>query len=142
MTRLVSVLYAVADRAGARVELVSAGAMPPLLVAAAGKSRLLDVPPRPILGSQTEHDQGDGLDPQCSAATVTAELPRGTTLLLYTDGLIERRGEVIDVGLARLLSVAAPLAGSDLYASLREVAGQLREPAGDDDVTALALRLQ
>ena len=75
---------------------------------------------------EDEHDQGDGIDTGRSAATVTAVLPHGTTLLLYTDGLIERRGEIIDAGLARLLSVAAPLAGSHLHASLREVTGQLR----------------
>ncbi|MFD5675002.1 SpoIIE family protein phosphatase [Streptomyces sp. NPDC127040] len=36
-------------------------------------------------------------------------MPDGSTLLLYTDGLVERRGEVVDVGIDR---AAAALAGT------------------------------
>jgi serine phosphatase RsbU (regulator of sigma subunit)/anti-sigma regulatory factor (Ser/Thr protein kinase) len=67
-------------------------------------------------------------------------LPEGSTLLAFTDGLIERRTEGIDVGMDRLAGVAAPLARvpvSDLVAS---VVSSLRLADGVDDVAVLALR--
>ncbi|MFD3939307.1 SpoIIE family protein phosphatase, partial [Streptomyces sp. NPDC058618] len=49
-----------------------------------------------------------GPGPSCRPETTTA-IPDGSTLLLYTDGLVERRGEVVDVGIDR---AAAALAGT------------------------------
>jgi serine phosphatase RsbU (regulator of sigma subunit)/PAS domain-containing protein len=63
------------------------------------------------------------------------------TLVLYTDGLIERRGEVIDRGLDRLLLVVADLVLAhfgDFCAELSDLALEGDAPA--DDVCVLALR--
>ena len=53
-----------------------------------------------------------------SEATVT--VPVRATLVAFTDGLVERRGEVLDVGLARLRDLATrqPLALDDLLSTL------------------------
>jgi serine phosphatase RsbU (regulator of sigma subunit) len=59
-----------------------------------------------------------------------AELPAGGTLLLYSDGLVERRARSLDVGLQQLLDEAARHDGDDLAAML---AGVVR--AMDDDHT-------
>ncbi|MFL5947894.1 MAG: SpoIIE family protein phosphatase [Gaiellaceae bacterium] len=70
-----------------------------------------------------------------------SRLPAGATLLLYTDGLIERPGESIDAGLARLSEVASA-APSDANLLVDYV---LREMLGDavrpDDVALLAVHV-
>ena len=66
------------------------------------------------------------------------ELTEGALLLLYTDGLIERRGESIDAGLARL---ASAVTGDEPDAVLRRVMSELvgsHRPG--DDIAVLALR--
>ena len=68
------------------------------------------------------------------------ELAEGETLLVYTDGLIERRREDIDVGLDRLLAAAADLCRTDLRLGLHDLVATMHDPDRDDDVTALALR--
>jgi len=64
---------------------------------AGGDARLLDVPVDPPIG----------VDPAAPLAAVTVPLPASGTLLAFTDGLVERRGEVIDAGLDRLRAHAA-----------------------------------
>ncbi|MDX3103388.1 SpoIIE family protein phosphatase [Nonomuraea angiospora] len=73
-----------------------------------------------------------------------AELPytAGDTLVLYTDGLIERRGEDIDVGLARLTGALArcsrltPQCLADVALSSQGISG-----GAGDDVALLVTRL-
>ena len=63
-------------------------------------------------------------------------------MVLYTDGLIERRGESLDAGLERLGRAPAP--GPDDPERLRDhILAQLTEPSGQryDDVTAVVARL-
>jgi serine phosphatase RsbU (regulator of sigma subunit) len=69
----------------------------------------------------------------------TFTLPRDPTLLAFTDGLTERRGEYLDVGLTRLTtSASAP------FASLEDLLDRVVREMGDiqarDDVAALAFR--
>ncbi|MDN5750761.1 MAG: SpoIIE family protein phosphatase, partial [Pseudonocardia sp.] len=66
----------------------------------------------------------------------------GTTVLLYTDGLVERRGEVIDDGLARVAAAAATLAGAPPQRLIdRVLAAALDQGHNHDDVAVLAARL-
>jgi hypothetical protein len=46
--------------------------------------------------------------PRSPRRTTTAELPPGALLLSYTDGLVERRHQIIDVGLKTLIDVVTP----------------------------------
>jgi serine phosphatase RsbU (regulator of sigma subunit) len=67
-------------------------------------------------------------------------LPRGGTLVLYTDGLIERRDEVIDVGLASLRRVTGQ-PDPDLEDFCDRLLLQLGAAGqADDDVAVVALR--
>jgi serine phosphatase RsbU (regulator of sigma subunit) len=102
--------------------------------------------PRPILldghnGRFIDTDPGRpiGIAPGASYSQTTVPLPGTGTLLLYTDGLFERRGEPIDVGLARLLRTATQAQGwleTLLDTTLTELtAGDVR-----DDVAILGLR--
>jgi serine phosphatase RsbU (regulator of sigma subunit) len=72
------------------------------------------------------------------AATFT--MPPGSTLIAYTDGLVERRDEDIDTGMARLRDAArrhGDAAVSDLLTSLLDA---LRGDGAADDIALLALR--
>jgi len=70
-------------------------------------------------------------------------LPPGATLLLFTDGLVERRGELLDVGLERLRAALADLAGRDL--PLDELCDRLMRRLlprwTEDDVALVAVRI-
>src|SRR2546427_8936200 len=73
----------------------------------------------------------------------SAQLWPGTTLLLYTDGLIEVRGASIDDGLARLHRAAASAPAEDLDELVVRVLGEVtRGRPGGDDVALLALRAE
>jgi serine phosphatase RsbU (regulator of sigma subunit) len=89
-------LYAVYDPASRRCRLTSAGHLPPALRHPDGTVDFLDVPGGVLLGV------GQGRYP---AADI--DLPPGSVLALYTDGLIERPGQDITVGMARLARTLA-----------------------------------
>lgn len=91
------------QRAAGEVTLrwTNAGHLPPLLVLPDGTTELLT-------GGHPELVLG--LDPQAPRTDTERVVPRGATLLLYTDGLVERRGEHLHHGLERLRAgVAAAL---------------------------------
>ncbi|WP_433462231.1 SpoIIE family protein phosphatase [Spirillospora sp. CA-128828] len=99
-------LYVVYDPASRRCSMARAGHCPPALIGPGGGVEFLDLPACPPLGL-------GGLPFE----SVDVELPEGSTLVLYTDGLVESRGRDIDAGLERLrhalsapsLSPTAPL---------------------------------
>ena len=84
-----------------------------------------------------------GVMPGTRRRESTVTLDRGATVLLYTDGLVERRGQSLEVGLARLQDVLEALAAQDL--TLDElcdaVLAQMLPPRPEDDVALVAVRL-
>jgi serine phosphatase RsbU (regulator of sigma subunit) len=68
-------------------------------------------------------------------------LDRGSTVLLYTDGLIERRDADLDAGLIRLRNTVAELADRPLEELLDEVLERLVDGHPEDDVALVAVRL-
>jgi serine phosphatase RsbU (regulator of sigma subunit) len=107
----------------------NAGHPPPLLITADGATRYLTGAPEPLLGIQPERPR----------TTHTATIPAGSTLLLYTDGLIERRDRDLDSGLAALRDSAAALADQPLDQLCEELPVRMA-PEPTDDVCILALR--
>ena len=69
------------------------------------------------------------------------ELAPGSVMLLYTDGLIERRGETIDVGVERLKQVLGG-APDDLEAALDAILAGSKPAEAEDDVAILAMRVR
>ncbi|WP_326778273.1 PP2C family protein-serine/threonine phosphatase [Streptomyces sp. NBC_01445] len=90
---------AVIDTRHQQIAYSSAGHLPPVLVHADGTYDLLDQATDPPLGARPEHVPR----PQASLPYTPGDI-----LVLYTDGLIERRGEDIDVSLHRLTNALAP----------------------------------
>jgi signal transduction histidine kinase/CheY-like chemotaxis protein len=78
---------------------------------------------------------------QLKANTAVDELPAGSLLLLYTDGLIERPGETLDQGFARLQEAAAYRADLPVGQFCDELLDRMAPPSGyTDDVVLLAVR--
>ncbi|MBS1836378.1 MAG: SpoIIE family protein phosphatase [Actinobacteria bacterium] len=89
---------AVFDTASHIVEYVSAGHLPPVIVDPAGQVRLLTDGRQPLLGV-----------PSSPVAAGRAPFPPGSVMAMYTDGIVERRGEAIDASLRRLEAAAGGL---------------------------------
>ncbi|WP_433236952.1 SpoIIE family protein phosphatase [Actinomadura nitritigenes] len=107
----------------------SAGHLPPLLTTENGETRYLEEGGGLVLGT--------GFDlPRTGARTL---LPAHSTVLLYTDGLIERRGEPLDRGLGRLRAHAAALSRAPLEVFCDELLIRLGSDS-DDDIALIALR--
>jgi serine phosphatase RsbU (regulator of sigma subunit) len=70
---------------------------------------------------------------------LTVVVPTGATLLAFTDGLIERRGEALDIGFARLIDSATSTRGS-LDGLLSELLVTLAPSGVDDDIAIVGLR--
>jgi serine phosphatase RsbU (regulator of sigma subunit) len=102
-TAVVARLEGLGGPGGARLRWTNAGHPPPFLVSADGRVRALGGPIGDLLL---------GLDPTAGRAESVVDLPPGATVLLYTDGLVERRDSTLDAGLARLGRTLAELAGS------------------------------
>ncbi|HVM65647.1 MAG TPA: SpoIIE family protein phosphatase [Acidimicrobiales bacterium] len=126
---LVTLLYAVIDPGAEELRLVSAGHLPPVIVRATGAVEALELPKWPPLGVG-----------QFSREVSVVPFRPPDTLLAFTDGLVERRGEDIDDGLRRLRDHAAGLRGPLDDALLARLADRLRQAGHDDDVTVLAVR--
>jgi serine phosphatase RsbU (regulator of sigma subunit) len=69
------------------------------------------------------------------------ELEAGSIVLLYTDGLVERRGMSLDVGLERLRAAVARVGDRPLQELCDAVLGQLLPRDAEDDVALVAVRL-
>lgn len=109
---------------------VSAGHLPALLLAPGEESRFVCGAQAPPLGVRP----GQGYPVQ------ELRFPAGGVLLLYTDGLVERRGESIDLGFERLASAANAAAGANRLTFADHVyAGLVQHVALEDDVALLAI---
>jgi len=82
-----------------------------------------------------------GVDPTVRRRDSVVTLDRDTTVLLYTDGLIERRGSILDDGMERLRSAAAELAHRPLEELCDELIDRLVDGTPEDDVALVAIRL-
>jgi serine phosphatase RsbU (regulator of sigma subunit) len=82
-----------------------------------------------------------GVDPDTSRTEHLAVLQPGSTVLLYTDGLVERRDRDIDTGTAELSEALRRCAGLPLAELCDRVLERLFLPDAEDDVAVLAVRL-
>ena len=124
-------VYAIYDAVDGSCELASAGHLPPLLVRPDGRTELLDVSPAPPLGI--------GASPIMSR---TLQIEDGSLLVLYTDGLVEKRTEDIDEGLAGLCRIFGPASSAQpLDEMCRAALAGVYDDHQRDDIAILMARL-
>jgi light-regulated signal transduction histidine kinase (bacteriophytochrome) len=132
---LATVLVGRLDRAGSAIRLrwASAGHLPPLLVAPDGTQQLLDGPrPGLMLGV-------DGSVPRPESEAV---LDAGSTLLLYTDGLVERRDQLFDDGIELLGRAMAEVHHRPMEQMCDALLRRLLPDGAEDDVALVAVRVR
>jgi anti-sigma regulatory factor (Ser/Thr protein kinase) len=127
--RMATLLYLVVDADLSRATFASAGHLPPLLVGPDGEARFVEEAASVPLGVMP-----GGYD------EATVDIEPGSTLVLYTDGLVEERGEPIDDGLERLR--AAVVDGPENPEELCDhvLAAMGRSDRAADDVAMFVLR--
>ena len=121
--------YALFSLETGELRIASAGHPPPVIIGADGEARLMELAAAPPLGTlpfPAHHEHETALAP-------------GETILMYTDGLIERRGESLTAGLERLCAAASVLASAEEIC--QRVMDDLVPALGaSDDVAMVALR--
>ncbi|MFI6369326.1 PP2C family protein-serine/threonine phosphatase [Streptomyces sp. NPDC050546] len=115
----------------------AAGHPPPVLRLPDGSVRTLDAKPGAMLGIPLTQEIADH----------TEHVEPGSTLALYTDGLVERRAQGIDPGIGRLAAALGGFRSAELDADLEGSADRLLPPLlsdseRDDDVCLLLCHLQ
>ncbi|WP_445031550.1 ATP-binding SpoIIE family protein phosphatase [Streptomyces sp. SAS_275] len=139
--RVATCLYAVYDPVSHRIAIASAGHPPPILLHPGGRAEVLDVPPGAPIGVGAA-DFGVDFE------TVELGVPADSTLLLYTDGLVESRHKDIWTGIEQVRKQAAATAQPSSLRSVPEVeilCDDLLDLLGpgerDDDIALLAAQL-
>src|SRR4029453_13683179 len=120
------------DRGGGQVTWARGGAPPPLVVGPDGAELLDGAGSGTVLGVEGRRPYTEG----------TLRIGPGSCLVLFTDGLVERRGEDLDAGLQRLVKAADRLSHLDperlASALLRDLLADTDQP---DDVALVLARL-
>jgi serine phosphatase RsbU (regulator of sigma subunit)/anti-sigma regulatory factor (Ser/Thr protein kinase) len=128
-TAMTTLAYAVIDPDEESLELVNAGHLPPLVIGSGGEASFVPLYGGMALGTSEVARY------ECHAH----RLPTGTAVVLYTDGLVESRGEAIDEGLERLRVAAAGDRSLDALCS--RIVEQLVPEQRSDDVAVIAARV-
>lgn len=124
---IATTIVGVGDWSTGRITVANAGHCPPLLLGESGP-RFVDLATGPPLGVG-----------RFTYLPTTFQLAPGDVLFCYTDGLIERRDEDIDVGMARLASTVTAEHGS-VDALVEHAVDALRVREAPDDIAVLAFR--
>ena len=111
---MATVLYGLYTPGTGDFTVSSAGHLPPVLAAPGGQAGLLPLRPDPPIGTAD--------DPQRRSATFF--IPPGALLCCYTDGLVERRGQVLDQGMDTLAATLGKLVAAG--------PGAMTEPVAED----------
>jgi serine phosphatase RsbU (regulator of sigma subunit) len=132
--RLVTAIVATfaSSDGGTEITWSNAGHLPPLLVVPGRPPRYLQAAPEPMLGlgsawTRREH---------------STLVPSGSTVLLFTDGLIERRDESIDDSLMALARLVGGLGDLPLATMLDRIIEAALARGHDDDTALFGIRVQ
>jgi serine phosphatase RsbU (regulator of sigma subunit)/PAS domain-containing protein len=120
------------ERGVTRMRWANAGHLPPLVINPDGSVAEL---------ASWVGDMLLGVDPETRRSESVVTLDRGSTVLLYTDGLVERRDADLDAGMVRLRDAVMELAHRPLEQLLDELLERLVDGHPEDDVALVAVRL-
>lgn len=126
---MATVAYAVIDTASHRMNLALAGHLLPVLAVPGEKARFVPAHVGPPIG----FDLGTS-----GRLGVEVDIPPGTLIVLYTDGLVERRGQDLDAWLERLRQVVSPMGPE--AACNRVMAAMVGYQPATDDIALMAIR--
>jgi anti-sigma regulatory factor (Ser/Thr protein kinase) len=129
--QMVTMLYAVVDPLTLEARVVNAGHLPPMVIGPETGVGLVECSVDLPLGLSWELPYGESV----------SRLRSGDTLVLYTDGLVDRRDVSVDDGLARLRSAATELQGVDVDDLCGGLLEALVPTDASDDVAILAATL-
>ncbi len=125
-------LLAIVDPTQERLTYSCAGHMPPLIA-------IPDAAPEIVFDRQ---DPPLAVRPGVPRRSTSVPFPVGSIVVLYTDGLVERRNEVIDAGMERLVALVDDLRDEPTETLCGELIDRLVDPSTQsDDATVLAARL-
>lgn len=127
---IATAVYMVIDPSTGRLDVVTSGHPAPAVLEPQGRARYVVRDPHAPLG----------VLPQPSYGVTTEPLLSGSLVLLYTDGLVERRDTGLDDRLRELLTVVQ-IGGDDLAVLCDHILDDVLPEASDDDVALLAVRL-
>jgi putative methionine-R-sulfoxide reductase with GAF domain len=127
-TTMATVGYAVVDTVNERMDLSLAGHLPPLLAVPGEETRFVDAPVGLPVGYGMAITGRPG---------ITVDLPRGSLVTLYTDGLVERRDADIDERLELLRAVVRP--GQPEAVCARVMAALVGGQPANDDIAIVAV---
>lgn len=131
-----TVLYAGYRPSSRTLTLASAGHPPPLLIRADGTVEVLIIDPLPALGSGFHEYSPDGDE-------LKLDLEPGATVVMYTDGLVERRHRHWDEGVAALVRAAGTGAGLPMAELCDHLVTEMVGPGLQaDDIALLLLHLE
>ncbi|MGZ3145841.1 PP2C family protein-serine/threonine phosphatase [Lentzea chajnantorensis] len=126
---MATVAYAVIDTATHHMSLAVAGHLPPVIAQPGAEACFADVPVGPPVG----FDLGSS-----GRRAAEVELAPGSLVVLYTDGLVERRDQDLDDGLERLRGVVTPLEPEELC--IQVMATMVGDQPATDDIALVAIR--
>lgn len=125
---IVTALVGIGDQRTGEMTVAVAGHPLPLLASSSG-AEFVQLPIGRPLGAGT-----------ASYQQATFTMPPGSTLLCYTDGLIERRGEHIDTSMERLARSVLSAIEEPLSSLIPSVIGLMQGDGTPDDIAVMALR--
>jgi serine phosphatase RsbU (regulator of sigma subunit) len=127
--QLVTLLFMLADPHRNELTICNAGHPPPVLLEDDGRPLQLDAADGPPLGVGRQE-----------RFETSVHFGPASTVVAFTDGLIERRGEDITEGQNRLARALVRQVGRDLAAAIPDLITDVGDPSRDDDVAVLAAR--
>lgn len=127
---MATVLYAVFDPTLRRIMCSTAGHPHLLMTLPTGGTRTIDGDADPPIGI-------GATEPRRATEVV---VPEGATIYFFTDGVVERRGEPIDVGIERLRETLIP--GSPHRGCTKIMSQLMADAPPDDDAAVLALHVR
>lgn len=125
---LTTALYGMISPDRSAIHLSLAGHLPPILAAPGRRAVVPKIPVGPPLGVG---------GPSTARTTTVVDFPPGAVLVCYTDGLVEHRGEIIDVGIERLTAAARP---DDAETVCTTIMANIGTEQPTDDIALLAVR--